>query len=701
VFVVTIILAFAFLAISFARHSAPTFDEVVRLPAGISYLRWHDYRLNPDHPPLLKKLVTLPLVAEPIWPAEIGRQNIAMNQLADWRTLPDSRAVLENAWTGASVEYFQQWIFAHAFLYGVRDETIARLHRADPTVVGPYSVPGTQQLSKDDFQNDSDRLLFRARLVIVGLGVLLALCVYTWSRELFGVPAAILSLLLLCFDPNMIAHSGLISGDLAETFFIVAALYFLWRICRRVESVSLVLFLLCFAAAFAAKFSATSFIVIFWVALLPRMFSPAAWPNSFGTRFSLDGLLRRFLFVLAFFVFALLTTFLLIWAMYDFRYSAVKNGSGTGTLPIEQAVYRQAAMKSELKRVDSVTDEERAAFDARVAQLAQAKPRNLTGKLILFAARHHILPEAYLYGFAHTNMDPLMRRSFLRGHYSPQRFRSAYFWAFVLKTPIPTMFAITAAIIFAVVRRTVRTWNFFFIASAIVVFFMSITVFAAGNVSHRYLLPIYPLLYLFCGVLGAEWLRLSPTRRRIIAISAVLLIVVSSQFVFYPPWRPATIHPHYLAYFNEFAGGPWNGYRTLVDSNLDWGQELKDLRSWLAARNVTEPIWLSYFGMADARWYQISHINVPKVLGGYVLEASPYSTLEDSGAADKAVQKFLDDLRPGQYLAISATNLAAVYLGPHTRAVWKHLLRSCTYVDQVGYSMLIFRLGREEPNSGE
>jgi len=148
VFVVAIILAFVLLAISFANHSSPTFDEVVRLPAGISYLRWHDYRLNPDHPPLLKKLVALPLLAEAIWPAEIGQQNIAMNQLADWRTLPDSHAVLENAWAGASVEYFQQWIFAHAFLYGMRDETIARLQREDPNVVGPYSIPGTRQLSK-------------------------------------------------------------------------------------------------------------------------------------------------------------------------------------------------------------------------------------------------------------------------------------------------------------------------------------------------------------------------------------------------------------------------------------------------------------------------------------------------------------------------------------------------------------------------
>ena len=65
--VAAICLTFVFLVISFARHSSATFDETVRLPAGLSYLRWHDYRLNTDHPPLLKKLI-LPSRVSPKFP---------------------------------------------------------------------------------------------------------------------------------------------------------------------------------------------------------------------------------------------------------------------------------------------------------------------------------------------------------------------------------------------------------------------------------------------------------------------------------------------------------------------------------------------------------------------------------------------------------------------------------------------------------
>lgn len=278
---------------------------------------------------------------------------------------------------------------------------------------------------------------------------------------------------------------------------------------------------------------------------------------------------------------------------------------------------------------------------------------------------------------------------------------AAYPWAFLLKTPLPAMFAIAATIILVVARRTVRTTSFLFIGAAALLLFLSVSIFASGNVSHRYLLPIYPLLYVLCGLLGSEWVRLARVPRSGLALFAVLLIIASCQFVFCPLWRPAKVHPHYLAYFNEIAGGPRNGYKNLVDSNLDWGQELKALGDWLAKRNIIEPIWLSYFGMADPRWYQISHINVPKVLGGHLLEASPYTALEDSGAADQAVRKFIDDLQAGQYLAISATNLSGVYLGPQTRDVWRHLLASCTYVDQVGYSLLIYRIGREESPASE
>ena len=62
------------------------------------------------------------------------------------------------------------------------------------------------------------------------------------------------------------------------------------------------------------------------------------------------------------------------------------------------------------------------------------------------------------------------------------------------------------------------------------------------------------------------------------------------------------VHPHYLGYFNELAGGPSGGWRYLVDSNLDWGQDLKALKRWMDDHGVAR-VKLSYFGAADPDYY--------------------------------------------------------------------------------------------------
>ena len=65
--------------------------------------------------------------------------------------------------------------------------------------------------------------------------------------------------------------------------------------------------------------------------------------------------------------------------------------------------------------------------------------------------------------------------------------------------------------------------------------------------------------------------------------------------------------PHYLAYFNLASGGPAQGYRWLVDSNLDWGQDLPGLRRYLDEHTEPgRPHYLSYFGSADSNFRTIS-----------------------------------------------------------------------------------------------
>ena len=61
-------------------------------------------------------------------------------------------------------------------------------------------------------------------------------------------------------------------------------------------------------------------------------------------------------------------------------------------------------------------------------------------------------------------------------------------------------------------------------------------------------------------------------------------------------------YPYYLSYYNELAGGPDNGYKYAVDSNLDWGQDLKRLTQYVNENNI-DKIKLEYFGGGNPQYY--------------------------------------------------------------------------------------------------
>src|SRR5439155_22186730 len=55
------------------------------------------------------------------------------------------------------------------------------------------------------------------------------------------------------------------------------------------------------------------------------------------------------------------------------------------------------------------------------------------------------------------------------------------------------------------------------------------------------------------------------------------------------------VFPHSLSYFNELAGGPENGPAHLLDANIDWGQDLLELKRWSDAHPAARPFHLAYF----------------------------------------------------------------------------------------------------------
>jgi hypothetical protein len=129
------------------------------------------------------------------------------------------------------------------------------------------------------------------------------------------------------------------------------------------------------------------------------------------------------------------------------------------------------------------------------------------------------------------------------------------------------------------------------------------------------------------------------------------------------------IHPHYLAYFNELIGGPDNGYKYLVDSNLDWGQDLKGLKAFMREHGISR-INLSYFGSDAPERYGISYVRLPS----FVLRGGD--------------RQHKDSDPPGWY-AISVSCLQGSYL--MNRDLFEPF-KSLKPVAKIGYSIFIYDL---------
>jgi hypothetical protein len=73
------------------------------------------------------------------------------------------------------------------------------------------------------------------------------------------------------------------------------------------------------------------------------------------------------------------------------------------------------------------------------------------------------------------------------------------------------------------------------------------------------------------------------------------------------------IYPHYLSYFSPVSGGPAEGYKHLVDSSIDWGMDLPELRQWLAEHNPRgdRRVYLAYFGTGSPEYYGIKSLRLP------------------------------------------------------------------------------------------
>ncbi len=482
-----------------------TTDEVPHISAGYSYLSQKDFRLNPEHPPLIKDLAALPLLS----------QNL---------NFPENYP----SWLqGVN----QQWWFGNQFLY--------------------------------QSGNDADKIIFSSRIPMILILLLLGWLIFHWARKLGGNFVGLAVLFLFTLSPTFLAHGRLVTTDVGAALGIVLATLFYLRFLKNPKKLNIILAGLTLGIALLLKFSCILLLPLFVVITLVYVF---LFPEKKEAKKVSKNLLKYLGLALLILVIAALV----IWLVYLFH---------TWNYPIEKQVEDTKSLLSSnpLVKIN--------------LWLAQSKIFRPLGHYLLglSMATQRVAGGNTIYFLGNVS-------NIAWWYYFPV----VYFLKVPLAFHILTILAILLAFLSVSISR-LKSWCKNHFTELTMLIFLAIywTTSIKGNlnIGVRHILPIFPFTYiLVCLAIknGYQKLKSIPLRKTIVIVSLIL-------FSWYG-FSSLKAFPHYLSYFNETAGGSSQGYKLVVDSNYDWGQDLKWLKNWLE-ENKVEKIYVDYFGGGDIPYY--------------------------------------------------------------------------------------------------
>jgi 4-amino-4-deoxy-L-arabinose transferase-like glycosyltransferase len=436
-------------------------------------------------------------------------------------------------------------------------------------------------------QGEGRRLLWLARLPFVALSAVLALAIFLWGKQLGGNACAFGALFLYAINPELLAHSHYANLDFGISLVTTLALWSLYSFLRSPTLGRGALTVAAFAVAPITKYSFPLVFLMGAVVALASLLDKRIRDDHGGALH-----LSRRLLLLA--VAVVMASWLAVWAAFGFKTREAASPDLGNRPPIEQLVSEES----------------------------------LRGLLCIMRDRH-LVPDGFVHGIAETLALPRRNQMvFFRGHTALGGWWYYFPMVLLLKTPLPLLLLLVSTIL---LRGPEAHARLALVTVALpAALYLAFAMSFGFSIGYRHLLPILPLLCVWGGwQVAALWAR--PGLR---PIAAVLL----SWYAL----GTCRVAPHFLSFFNGFAGGPELGYRYLVDSNCDWGQDLEELAR-LCRRLGLERVKLSYFGSASPDDAGVPYVALPGVTCCW----SP--------------REWTLSLEPGDVVAVSVTNLMGVY----------------------------------------
>ena len=483
-----------------------------------------------------------------------------------------------------------------------------------------------------------DQIIFSSRLMIVLLSTILAIYIFKWAKELNGEKAGFFALFLYVFSPNILAHSRLATLEMGITALTFIAIYYLRKLMFKPQFSYLILAGTFLGLALVSKITSGLLAPVYFLLMILFLKYQPPGASLFANRLpkklsgKLPSLVTMFfgVFIVAWFVINL---------SYGFHgvFSPLSAFAGKGSTALTEKLFSATGLS--------------------VHRLFSVLPIPFPAAFI----------NVFKYQFAHALQG---HPTFLMGHYS---FKGQWYYhllAFCIKMPIPVLFLILVSMVLIIrkfMSRERLSVDDYILLIPILSIFLLVSL---GNIKEgfRHLIPILPFLYVFLSkTLTIEWRQ----KKLVVPIFTLLFgwYLIASLSIF----------PNYLAYFNELIGGPKNGYKYLVDSSLDWGQDLKGLKRYMVDNNISK-IKLSYFGSGDPSYYGIDYDYLPSI-------GLKPSEPQAKWWYEKGYQENCEPVHG--IIAISATNLQGMLFGNHDCFNW---LKKYEPIEKIGYSIFVYNI---------
>ena len=518
-------------------NDSATFDEQAHIPAGFGYLTQLDYRLNPEHPPLIKVLSGLST-----W--IFARPNFSTDT-PYWQSYVNG-----------------QWDQGRNFLY--------------------------------ESGNNADNIIFWSRFPILLLALLFGWLIFKFTKKRYGSATALLTLIFFSFSPTFIAHSRFVTTDLGAALgFFLGTIFFL-KFLENPTWKNIFWAGLIFGIAQLIKFSLIILIPLYVSLLL-------CWVLT-RSNLNFSQRLAVFLQLAGKTITIGAIGFMLVWLVY---------GVFTWNYPQDKQFNDTETILS--------TYGSRAPVDLNLALIKNKFTRPFA---------------EYIFGVLMVNQRAAGgNTTYFLGEVSASGSRIYFPLMYLLKESL-ALHVLTLIAIGLALRKTlrrskpsffplkfslerIRAWienNFFEFSSLVfIILYWAISIKTPLNIGVRHLLPTFPFIYMLVAKEISQWLKAheisNPQNwfgwlKNIyqIYIASIPKYLVVGLLLLWLILNTVTIFPHFLSYYNELAGGTQRGYKIAVDSNYDWGQDLKRLAKYMEEQKV-EKISLDYFGGGNPRYY--------------------------------------------------------------------------------------------------